>query len=212
MLEIWWVRHSTTDWNDVKRWQGHTDVPLNKKGRDMAQLLEKRLKDIPFDECWSSDLSRCRQTAELALPGRKILLDPRLRELSMGYLEGRTWDEISPNLQRSVEDWWKHPYDEKFPGSQESLADVTARVKAWQSERPRDGRIIAFTHGGVIRCCIWDLFGPPDANHNWSTELENTGIVRIRYGEGFSTLVSFNDTSHLKDSWKMPPTQNLPGL
>ena len=63
MLEIWWVRHGTTDWNTVKRWQGHTDLPLNENGRSLARLLAPRLADIPFDECWSSDLQRSAETA-----------------------------------------------------------------------------------------------------------------------------------------------------
>ena len=178
MLEIWWVRHGTTDWNTIKRWQGHTDLPLNENGRSLARLLAPRLADIPFDECWSSDLQRSAETARLALPGREIRLDARLRELHMGALEGRTWNEM--------------------------------RVHAWQSERPKEGRIIAFTHGGVIRCCLWDIFGMPTPEHNWTIELDNTGIVRIRYTEDCATLVCFNDVSHIKDNWNRPPAQSLP--
>ncbi|MBQ7568875.1 histidine phosphatase family protein [bacterium] len=210
MLEIWWVRHGTTDWNTEKRWQGHTDMPLNDNGRRLAMLLAERLKDIPFDECWSSDLRRSAETAQLALPERQIRLDARLREIPMGHLEGKTWNEISPDLQQQVADWWKDPYTLPFPGGAESLADVTARVKAWQSERPKEGRIIVFTHGGVIRCCLWDMLGMPTAEHNWTTELGNTGIVRIRYSDECMVLVGFNDLSHIPNSWDLPPAQNLP--
>ena len=210
MLEIWWVRHGTTDWNTVKRWQGHTDLPLNENGRSLARLLAPRLADIPFDECWSSDLRRSAETAHLALPGQEIRLDARLRELHMGALEGKTWNEISPEMQRDVGNWWKDPYNRPFPGGPESLRDVSGRVNAWKSERPKEGRIIAFTHGGVIRCCLWDIFGMPTPEHNWTIELDNTGIVRIRYTEDCSTLVCFNDVSHIKDSWNLPPAQSLP--
>ncbi len=211
MLEIWWVRHGTTDWNAEKRWQGHTDLPLNERGRELAMLLAPRLRNVSFDECWSSDLQRSSETARLALPGRELRFDQRLREIPMGYLEGKTWNEVEPEIQRAVEDWWHDPYGSPFPGGPESLTQVTERVKAWQSERPKDGRIIVFTHGGIIRCMLWDIFGPPNDKHNWAMELGNTGIVRIRYTPQCATLVSFNDLSHIEGSWDLPPAQNLPG-
>ena len=211
MLEIWWVRHGTTDWNTVKRWQGHTDLPLNENGRHLASLLAPRLKGIPFDECWSSDLRRSWETAQIALPGRKIELDNRLREVPMGHLEGKTWDEVSPEVHREVEDWWQDPFGRPFPGSDESLSDVSERVRAWRLERPSKGRIIVFTHGGIIRCAMWDVVGRPRPDQPWSMEVGNTGIVRIRYGKESAALVCFNDMSHIENSWDLPPTQNLPG-
>jgi broad specificity phosphatase PhoE len=53
-LEVWLVRHGCTTWNEERRWQGHTDIPLNAKGHrqalDIAQYL-KTLHDAhtPFD-------------------------------------------------------------------------------------------------------------------------------------------------------------------
>jgi alpha-ribazole phosphatase/probable phosphoglycerate mutase len=212
VLEVWWVRHASTVWNSEGRWQGHTDVALCEAGRAEARCLAIRLRPIPFDAAWSSDLGRCLETASLALPDRHLLTDRRLREMPMGPLEGLTWDEAAPEVREAIHQWWTDPYGNPFPGSTESLRDVTERVQAWLDEQPVDGRIIAFTHGGVIRCCLWALTGPP-RNRSWSIDLGNTGILRIRYDRQRrrAILVAHNDLSHLEESWNLPPGQKVPG-
>ncbi|MGM9998064.1 MAG: histidine phosphatase family protein [Candidatus Bruticola sp.] len=214
MLEIWLVRHGSTDWNTVKRWQGHSDVPLNELGKNQARALANNLKNVDFMQVWSSDLHRCIETAQLSMPHLKleeIRLDKRLREIPMGIVEGHTWDELSAEDQAKVTAWWKDPYKTCFPGSDETLQDVSNRAESWIHDLPEDGRVIAFSHGGIIRTILWNIVGPPQGKYQWTMELGNTGVVRLRYTNGFPSLVSFNDMSHIKDAWKMAPAQNVPG-
>ncbi|MCA9797558.1 MAG: histidine phosphatase family protein, partial [Candidatus Eremiobacteraeota bacterium] len=76
MLEVWWIRHGQSTWNEEGRWQGHADVPLTELGRQQARSLQARLAGIGFDQVFSSDLERASQTASLALPDRRVQLDP----------------------------------------------------------------------------------------------------------------------------------------
>lgn len=197
MLEIWWIRHAATAWNSENRWQGHTDVSLGEEGRAQARALGRRLAATAFDAMWSSDLGRCLETARLALPGREIQVDPRLRELPMGHLEGRTWEETEEDHRAAVDLWWKDPYAGPFPGGTESLADVTRRVLEWQDTLPATARVAAFTHGGVIRCCLWRITGPP-RDRSWAVDLDNTSITRIRYRGDRARIASVNDAAHLE--------------
>lgn len=210
MLEIWWIRHASTDWNRENRWQGHTDVELSDTGRTEARLLGARLRHVPFDQVWTSDLVRCAETCRLALPEAEIRLDARLREMPMGLLEGRTWSDAEAETRQRVDAWWRDPYGQPFPGGTEGLREVTERVEAWRAALPETGRIAAFTHGGVIRCCLWRLTGPP-RDRSWSVDLGNTAITRIRYGRGRPALVTLNDTAHLGETWDAPPGQKVPG-
>ena len=43
-MVLYVVRHGETDWNKVKRVQGHTDIPLNEYGRHLARETAKGLK------------------------------------------------------------------------------------------------------------------------------------------------------------------------
>ena len=49
-MVLYVVRHGETDWNKVKRVQGHTDIPLNEYGRHLARETAKGLKEIGFGE------------------------------------------------------------------------------------------------------------------------------------------------------------------
>ena len=42
-MELYIVRHGTTDWNAEKKFQGAKDIELNEKGRKLAAELGKRL-------------------------------------------------------------------------------------------------------------------------------------------------------------------------
>ena len=55
-MELYIVRHGTTDWNAQKRFQGAQDIDLNEKGRVLAAELGKRLdsQGLDFDCIYSS--------------------------------------------------------------------------------------------------------------------------------------------------------------
>ena len=64
MLRIYFVRHGQTDWNSLKKLQGQQDACLNELGMRQSQAVAKRLKNVPLEALYSSDLARARQTAQ----------------------------------------------------------------------------------------------------------------------------------------------------
>jgi len=142
-LDLWLVRHGATEWSQAGRINGWTDVPLSESGRAQARTLAAGLDASRFQGIWSSDLQRAVETARLAVG--TACQDPRLRELDFGQLEGRTWDECSPRVQRSLLDF------DRFaaPGG-ESVNQLRSRVLAFIDSLPHGAHLV-FTHGGVIR-------------------------------------------------------------
>ena len=61
------IRHGKTDWNELHKLQGRTDIPLNENGRQMAREAGQRYKEVHFDICFCSPLVRAKETAELLL-------------------------------------------------------------------------------------------------------------------------------------------------
>jgi probable phosphoglycerate mutase len=86
------VRHGETAWNHDGRLQGQTDVPLSEFGRAQAARLRERLRDEPFAAAYSSDLSRCWETATTVVADRDVPLRPMvgLREVHLGAWQGRS--------------------------------------------------------------------------------------------------------------------------
>lgn len=84
------MRHGKTDWNQLRKLQGRTDIPLNDIGREMARKAAETYKDVHFDVCFCSPLSRALETAQIFLADRdiEIITDERLVEMSFGIYEG----------------------------------------------------------------------------------------------------------------------------
>ena len=68
--QILFIRHGETDWNRIKRIQGHIDIPLAATGVAQAEQLARRVcvreskAGARLDAMYSSDLQRAQQTAQ----------------------------------------------------------------------------------------------------------------------------------------------------
>jgi len=90
------VRHTETDWNVEERYSGQSDVPtLTGYGAWQACRLGETLKKVPIKQVVCSDLRRARDTALIiAAPHRLVpLVDSRLREVSLGSMDGMFKEE-----------------------------------------------------------------------------------------------------------------------
>jgi broad specificity phosphatase PhoE len=94
---------------------GQSDVPLTALGLQQAEALARELSAAGVERVVSSDLRRAVQTAEpIAERSRAPLsLDPRLREISYGSVDGSPWREgLEPAepleaFQRRVREAWQ---------------------------------------------------------------------------------------------------------
>ena len=184
-LTLTLVRHGTTAWNEGGRWQGLTDVPLGPQGEAQALSLREQLREQRFDQVFSSDLQRAARTAELALPGAPLILDPRLREYSFGAFEGFTVPEMQGHPEYAA--WQQDPWHRSVPGG-ESLQEVAARLRSW-AEELGGGQVIAFSHSIAIRTLLVDLLSLPlEPQENYPIpyrqRIKNGGLVRLTRREG----------------------------
>jgi probable phosphoglycerate mutase len=145
-IRLWLVRHGGTDWSDAGRLNGWTDVPLNDRGRLQARLLRGQLAGREFTGVWSSDLARAAETARLAV-GEPVL-EPSLRELDFGRLEGKRWKELPAAVQGALLEFGGF----EAPGG-ESTAALEQRVVGFLRGLS-GGEHVLFTHGGVIRALL----------------------------------------------------------
>ena len=96
---LYLIRHGRQDSTDC-----NVNVPLSPAGRRQAQLLGDRMKKIPIDALYSSDLIRAEQTAQIAFEHRGHLLQqlqirPALAEVDFGLLTGKPDGEVKAFYQ-----------------------------------------------------------------------------------------------------------------
>jgi probable phosphoglycerate mutase len=122
---------------------GWANVPLTEEGERQAQALRARLVGQRFDSVWSSDLDRAVSTARIAWGEPRQ--DARLREMSFGELEGRSWEALSPEERDAVARFsgFAAPGGESFEGLRARVLSLVGALGA--------GRHLLFTHGGVVR-------------------------------------------------------------
>lgn len=95
-MTIFIVRHGETDWNVQKKVQGKTDIELNKRGIEQAQIISQKLKNETIDMIISSPLKRTKQTAEIIAKviDCPIFYEEGLIERSFGDFEGWKTNEF----------------------------------------------------------------------------------------------------------------------
>ena len=146
----WLVRHGETVWNEAGRIAGWTDVELTESGRAQASALGEVLCAETFDSVRASDLRRAIHTSELAW-GPPAHVDPRLRELDFGEMDGLDWHTCDPVLRNALLDLEGF----RAPGG-EHIDELRARVFSVLDELP-PGRHLIFTHAGVIRVILHEV-------------------------------------------------------
>ncbi len=194
------VPHGRTDWNDVRRFQGQSDIPMNALGRQQAQCLARSLRHEKIVTILASDLSRASETAAIVAGelGLTVQLDPRLRELNFGGWEGLTWQEIAARDGAIWHDW-EHGGDIAPPGG-ESLSALAQRLTGVLGDIPLqddDGAMLVVAHRISLRVLICLALGMELRLYR-RLHLAQTSISELVIGRDATALHRLNDTYHLR--------------
>jgi len=191
------ARHGQSLWNEVRRFQGGTDVRLSDTGRAQARALGQALRRYRPATAYVSPLARARETAEIALAGAGVPLVhvEELRELSLGAWEGCTIDEIRSQAGDPYAAWVRAPLDCPPPGA-EPLPDVSRRVLSAMTRisaaHPDGDDVLIVAHGGVISVYACHVLGC-SFNTLWRLRIDNGSLTVVEP----PALVTLNDTAHL---------------
>jgi probable phosphoglycerate mutase len=203
-MDILLIRHGETDWNRIRRMQGHIDIPLNDVGRRQAQALAAALADERPQAIYTSDLQRARDTAQptadmLDLP---VTLDPGLRERCFGAFEGLMYEEIGARYPQAFAGMQARDPHVQFPAGErkaETLTDFYRRAVgavARIARRHEGSKLALVTHGGVLDFLYREATGKAiDAERDFS--IVNAAINRLRWQGGRFTLLAWGDDAHL---------------
>jgi probable phosphoglycerate mutase len=159
-------RHGQTDWNVENRFQGHSDIPLNKVGHYQASEAAKVLAALRPDRIISSDLIRAQETAAplAGLTDIKVEINPNLRETDGGLWEGKLASENRATHGELFANWYEGG-DEPAGVTGERRSDVARRAVAVIEKETSNfsGTIVFVTHGGTVRSVLGSILKLPIA-------------------------------------------------
>lgn len=205
MTEILIIRHGQTDWNVSKRLQGHSDIPLNEKGREQAMALAEALRHEKLAAIFSSDLQRAMETAQAIaqLHNLPVTPDAAFRERSYGVFEGLSREEIKIRYPESHAAWYAADPDHVFPPGDrpaESMRTFHNRVvdALYRIARPYAGRkIVLIAHFGILEAAYRVAYRTPIEVRN-RVPILNTSINRFLVSDGTIELLKWGDDQHLE--------------
>ena len=143
---LYLIRHGQTEANFNKTHSGWGDVMLTEMGKEQARRIGRVLEKISFDKIYSSDLSRARDTKELALPGVECDLCPLIREINVGSLAKRP---IADCIAEYGDEYIQNKKDFNFkPYGGEDHVEFCTRIGEFLAmlERSPYDKVAAFCH------------------------------------------------------------------
>ena len=177
-ITVYFIRHGTSEWNLLKKWQGQTDTLLAPEGELQAQKGGAALHaaGVRFDAVRCSDLRRAARTAAVLTAACgvtvdnvqvKPLVDARLRECSLGVFEGLHRDEIfGPRFASLFARLAALPHESRIRTAYfddlETPLQISTRALAAASELaaqvPQGGTVACVTHSVILESLLAAAF------------------------------------------------------
>lgn len=184
-INFYYVRHGETIFNVKNLSQGCCDSPLTKNGIKQAQKTRDKLKDIHFDQVFSSSSERAMDTAHIILENHQNQLIPLkgLKEMSFGYLEASSVDDMN------MSNCWNRKDFTQFEGENREIFEnrIKDTFQEIISMCNDNDTVLIVSHRGYFFYMLEALFGENlDAlekqNPNMmATLIPNASVARFIY-------------------------------
>lgn len=176
-MNLYVVRHGETIWNQEKRVQGITDIPLTLEGIKNTEKLKDLVSTLNIDVVISSPLSRARETANILVDSKlPINTDDRIKERDWGMNEGALIDEVDRW------DCWDVVLNTKVQNI-ECIQDFMYRVSSFIEEikiKYKDKNVLVVTHSAVIRVIHYMLGNIPEDGNLSRINIPNLRIIEYK--------------------------------
>jgi broad specificity phosphatase PhoE len=174
------VRACETAWHEQGKLVGRRDLGLSAPGKTRARALLDVLASLEMTDLLSSPLTRATETAAVLAEklGIGVGRDPRLLEIDLGPLEGKSAAELAS--ERGYAEFVSGRRD-RPPGG-EPLEEVRERMLASLehalADNPADSCIVVVSHDVAIRVLLAHFLG-----------LEPGGFARLRVDPGSCSVL-----------------------
>lgn len=200
-MNLWFIRHGETEANLAGLYSGISETPLTARGERQACALQQMLAAVPFDRVLSSELTRARHTARLALAGRDLTMqtDNRLNEMNFGAWEMRHHRELHAEGSAEYRAWCQD-WQTAVPPGGEGFAAFSQRIRALadslqaDSQQARYQNVLLISHKGVLSLLLAHLLAlPPE--QMWRFDIAQGCWSRVELLGDYAVLRSLNNQS-----------------
>jgi broad specificity phosphatase PhoE len=150
-----------------------SDDPLEDRAAQQAAACAQHLRGA--GRAYTAPAAAARQTA--AALGLEVSLEPALRDCDYGRWAGRRLVDIAGEEPEALATWMADA--DAAPHGGESLSDVRRRIAGWLDElTPLRGRMIAVTHGAVMRAALLHILDAPSTSF-WRIDFEPLSTLAL---------------------------------
>lgn len=205
-MKVYFVRHGESQGN-VDGIHQHGRIELSPRGKQQAQVVAKRFKNIDIDVILSSDYTRAHDTARKISKAASLTIHttPLLREIKKPTeIEGKKVDDPVVLKIRETITQHSHETDWRY-ADEETFFEVRQRVNQLirELEQRTETNVLCVAHGDIIRTIIMTLLISDsydtaiDKAIKKTMWIENTGITLCEFKNGIWKLLTWNDYAHL---------------
>lgn len=189
-MNLYFVRHGESEANTLHVFSNRgLKHGLTEKGRQQAETLAEKLKDIKFDAIYTSPLLRAIETSEVISKrlGLNYTISNELTEFDVGVFEDKSNDESWNRFCDLLDDWLiRKNWDSKIEEG-ESFNDIKARFLPFINNlkviHHENSNILLIGHGGTFKCIFPLILSNVDFEHSNNNLLKNTEYVLARLDE-----------------------------
>lgn len=182
------IRHGQTQAN-VKKIYAGPEEELSNQGREEILATKSRLSSYKFNQIVSSPYKRTQESSSIISDGKfEISIEPLIKEMSFGVLEGKSFEEVYKKDPQSIQAWIDDPFTNP-PNGGESIKQAIRRAKEFLKKDYHFNPIF-LTHDGFIRLCICSVLEDPNAFFKFS--IKNASINYIKRENGRFTIEKIN--------------------
>jgi 2,3-bisphosphoglycerate-dependent phosphoglycerate mutase len=191
------IRHGKSEWNTLGKWTGWTDIHLAEEGRVEARIAGEALKDIAFQQGFTSKLVRAKETLEevkkvLGQNDLPVIEDVALNERDYGDFTGKNKWEVQKAVGEEEFQKIRRGWDYQLPNG-ESLKNVYERVVPYYEKEilpliKENKNIIIAAHGNSLRALV-----------KYLENISDEDITKLEIGTGEAYVYKLDDAGRVAE-------------
>jgi 2,3-bisphosphoglycerate-dependent phosphoglycerate mutase len=184
------IRHGQSLWNAEDRFTGWVDVPLTEIGRQEAKKAGERLKGVPFEVAYTSNLTRAQETLRIVLETLgvtvPIIRDQALNERHYGDLQGLNKARTAEKFGADQVKIWRRSYDIPPPNG-EALKNTADRTlpffdRCILGDIALGKNVLVVAHGNSNRSIVMKL-----------DDLSKEQVIALEIGTGIPIVYELSE-------------------